>query len=150
MKPVTVSIEVAAPVERVWRTVTDIGNAAANLPAIKRIEFLGETRHGLGTRWRETRVMFGRNATEDLEITEWRPPHEYVVCARNHGCEYRSVIRVRTAGRGAQLEFEFCATAHTLFARIMAALTLPLMGKAIRKALSDDLAALKARCEDAA
>jgi carbon monoxide dehydrogenase subunit G len=147
MKPVTVTIDVAAPAERVWATVTDIGNAASNIPAIKKIEFLGETRHGLGTRWRETRVMFGRDATEDLEISEWRPPDEYVVTAHSHGCDYRSVIRIRPAGDGARLEFVFCATARTLFARIMATLMLPLMGKAIRKALADDLAALKRRCE---
>ena len=149
MSPVIVSIEVAAPVERVWQTVSDIGNAAGNVPAIKRIEFLGETRHGLGTRWRETRVMFGHDATEDLEITEWRPPNEYVVTAHSHGCHSRSVVRVRPASGGSQLEFEFCATARTLFARMMASLTLPLMGRAIRKALADDLAALKRRCEAA-
>ena len=147
MKPVTVSIEVAAPADRVWAVVTDIGSAQSSIPAIRKIEFLGEKRHGLGTRWRETRVMFGREATEDLEITEWRPPGEYVVTARSHGCDYRSVVRVLPAPAGARLEFEFGATTRTLVAGILAALTLPFMGRAIRKALSDDLAALKRRCE---
>ena len=148
MKPVTAAVEVAAPAERVWAVVTDIGNAQSNIPAIRKVEFLGETRHGLGTRWRETRVMFGREATEDLEITEWRPPREYVVRARNHGCDYCSVVRVHARGAASTLEFEFSARPLTLFAKIMAGLTLPLMGKAIRNALDGDLAALKRRCEE--
>lgn len=147
MKPVILSVNVAAPPARVWSIVTDIENATTNLPAIKRLEFIGPARQGPGTRWRETRVCFGREVTEELVISEWRPPHEYVVTTQHRGSANRCAVRVRAVGTGAQLEYEFSITAHTLVARVASTLMLPFIEKAIRKALSDDLDALKQRCE---
>lgn len=147
MKPILLAVEVAAPCDRVWSMVTDIAGAPTNIPAIKSVEFTGPAREGLGTRWRETRVMFGREVTEQLEITEWMPPREYVVTSQNHGCGNRCAVRVRPNGGGAQLEYEFRITAHSLFARILTGVMLPFMRGAIRKALAADLAAIKTRCE---
>lgn len=148
MKPVTVRVDIAAPADRVWSLVSDIERGHKAIPAIKRIEFLSDRRTGLGTRWRETRIMFGRDATEDLEITGWLPPHEYTVSATSHGCEYRSVLRVAPSGAGSTLEFEFSARPFTLSARIMGGIMLPLMRKAMVKALANDLAGIKSAAEE--
>jgi phenylpropionate dioxygenase-like ring-hydroxylating dioxygenase large terminal subunit len=100
-----------------------------------------------GTRWRETRVMFGREATETLEITEWRPPREYVVSADSHGCRYRSVIRVRPQGPGTVIEFEFGGEPYTFMSRATAFVMGGLMRGSIEKMLRTDLAAMKDFCE---
>ena len=71
MKTLTCSVEVNAPAARVWDLITDIEHAHEFIPGIKAIEILGDKKSGLGLRWRETRVMFGKEATETLEITEW-------------------------------------------------------------------------------
>lgn len=147
MKSIIRSIEVVAPAEAVWNLVSDIEHGHAAIPAIRSIEILGDRSTGLGARWRETRVMFGREATETLEITGWDPPREYLVSARNHGCDYRSAIRVTPQGAGCRLEFEFGATPLTFAAKLMGALMAPLMSGAIRRALDADLAALKTHCE---
>ena len=150
MKPLVQSVRIDAPAEAVWRTVTDIGRCHEIIPSIRRIEMLGDAPCGLGARWRETRIMFGREATEVLEITEWRPPTEYVVGATSHGCEYRTVVRVRPDGAGCVLEYEFASKPLTIMARIMGALMIPLMKGTLCKARMEDLHAIKSHCERSA
>jgi len=48
-----------------------IDNFRKAVPGITSVEFLSETRSGVGTRFRETRVMNGREATVELEVTEF-------------------------------------------------------------------------------
>jgi carbon monoxide dehydrogenase subunit G len=153
MKPIECAVEIAAPSGTVWRAVTDIENAAKHIPAITSIEVLDGPRSGKGMRWRETRIMFGRAATETMEIAEWKPPLShasggmYVATATNHGTFYRSEVRVEPSGAGSRLAFTFEAQALTLFARMMSGLMMPLMKGAVVKALNADLEALKAHCE---
>jgi len=153
MKPIECRVEISAPPALVWRTVADIERAAERIPAIKSIEILPGPRTGKGLRWRETRIMFGREATEVMEIVEWRPPLShagggmYVATAHNHGTAYRSEVRVEPFGSGARLTFTFEATALTFLARVMSGIMMPLMKGMVIKALDADLAAIKASCE---
>ena len=147
MPTVSVSVAIAAPQQAVWERIADIEHAHERIPAIKRIEVLSPQRHGLGLRWRETRVMFRKEATEVMEITQWRPPHEYVTSAQSHGSDYRCTLRVEPAAAGSMLSFHFTAMPLTLTAKVMGALMGPLMRGAITKALQDDLNAIKASCE---
>ena len=149
MTSIAVSVAIAAPQDTVWECITDIERAHERIPAIKRIEILSPQRHGLGLRWRETRIMFGKEATEVMEITQWRPPHEYVTSAQSHGSDYRCTLRVEPAAAGSTLSFHFTATPLTLMAKVMSALMGPLMRGAITKALQGDLNAIKAACEAA-
>jgi carbon monoxide dehydrogenase subunit G len=149
MKPVTAFVRIAAPQQLVWERITDIEHAAERIPAIRRIEILSPQRHGLGVRWRETRVMFGKEATEVMEITGWRPPREYVTSAQSHGSDYRCTLRVEPSGDGCVLSFDFTATPLTIMARVIGTVMGPLMRKAVAKALQGDLDAIKASCEAA-
>ncbi|MFM1867892.1 MAG: hypothetical protein RL591_1300, partial [Planctomycetota bacterium] len=113
MTPIECSIQIVAPSKTVWRVVTDIEHAAEHIPAITSIEILPGPRTGKGLRWRESRVMFGRTATETMEIVEWKPPFShasggmYVATATNHGTFYRSEVRVDPSGTGSRLVFTF-------------------------------------------
>ena len=153
MKPIECAVEIAAPSGTVWRVVTDIENAAKHIPAITSIEMLDGPRSRKGMRWRETRIMFGRAATETMEIAEWKPPLShasggmYVATATNHGTFYRSEVRAEPSGAGSRLVFTFEATGRTIIARIMAAFMMPMMHRAVVTALSADLRAIKAHCE---
>ena len=153
MKSMECSVAIAAHPGIVWRAVSNIEHAARWIPAIKSIEILDGPRTGKGLRWRETRIMFGREATEVMEIAEWKPPFSrdgggmYVATATNHGTAYRSDVRVEPSGSGTRLTFTFEATALTLVARIMSALMMPFMKGAVTKALQADLEAIKAHCE---
>lgn len=69
---------VPAPPERVFHVLTDIDNARW-LPGLVSVERVGDVRQGVGMRWRETRVMRGKEATEELEVTHYHPPSHFGV-----------------------------------------------------------------------
>lgn len=60
--------EIRAPVARVYQAITDLEAAREWMPNLVRIEKLTEGPFGAGTRWREVRTMFGREARELFEV----------------------------------------------------------------------------------
>jgi len=71
MKPIAISLDIAAPLEKVFQTIGDIADFSQAVPAIKKIEFLSGVKRGVGTRFRETRMMNGREISTELEVTEF-------------------------------------------------------------------------------
>ena len=69
MTRTTVTKTIAAPIDWVFETIADIENLKRAIPHIIDIEFLSQTRTGIGTRFRETRLMKGKEATTELEVT---------------------------------------------------------------------------------
>ena len=77
---------IAAPPERVWAVITDLGGAADVMSGIDSVERLDDgAGFGVGTRWRETRTLFGRQATEILEVTAVDAGRSYTVEAESRG-----------------------------------------------------------------
>ena len=140
MPSVIVTRSIAAPPQAVWAAVSDFEHAPQRVSAIKRLEILTPQRPvGAGMRFRETRVMFGREATEEMTITEWNPPHSYCIEARSCGAKYRSEIAVAAAhGGGSTLTMSFEAQPVTFMAKLLSPLSKLMMG-ACRKALEKDL-----------
>jgi uncharacterized protein YndB with AHSA1/START domain len=93
MPALTFTTEFAAPRERVFAAFTDLEHAAENVAAIVRVEVLTDGPVGRGTRFRETRVMFRREATEELEITAFDPPQSYTVEADSCGTHWRTTFQ---------------------------------------------------------
>jgi hypothetical protein len=60
MPRVTVSDQIAAPVEKVFAVFTDVERAAERVSGIKEVRMLTPGRFSLGTRWLETRQVLGR------------------------------------------------------------------------------------------
>ena len=67
------------PPERVFQALTDLEGAEQRIPAIISIERVGDVRQGVGMRWRETRKMRGKEATEEIEVTHYHPPSHLVL-----------------------------------------------------------------------
>jgi hypothetical protein len=67
-----VSSSIAAPIDVVFSTVAAINQFSRAIPHIVKVEFLSEVRAGVGTRFGETRLMGGREAATELEVTEWK------------------------------------------------------------------------------
>lgn len=89
--------KIDAPVEAVWAVVTDIGSADAVLSGVDAIELLSDGPYGPGTRWRETRTMFGLKDTVEMEVSESVPPERTVVLAEVGDVIYRTELRLRPA-----------------------------------------------------
>lgn len=69
----TVRKEIAASPDRVFAVLQDLDSAKQWMPNLVGIEKLSPGRFGRGTQWRETRRMFGSNASEVYEVTGFEP-----------------------------------------------------------------------------
>ncbi|MFY0530569.1 SRPBCC family protein [Archangium gephyra] len=69
----TVRKEIAASPERVFSALKDLDAASKWMPNLVGIEKLSPGKFGVGTKWRETRRMFGREAGEFFEVTGLEP-----------------------------------------------------------------------------
>lgn len=145
---VSAQVDIKAPKESVWNAVTDIEHAADRIRAIEKVEVLARPQDGLvGWKWRETRTMFGKTATEVMWITAATAPDAYETRAESHGSIYRSRIALEEHGGGTRLTMEFAGEPVSLGARIMWRLTGFMFKGSMRKALQQDLRDIKESVE---
>lgn len=131
--------ESTAPAETVWTIMTDLENWPKVVQAIESVERLDDgDDFGVGTRWRETRTMFGRQATETMQVTEVDPGRSYTVEARNRGATYTSVSSVEPTREGCVIEMSFDAQTSGV-SKLLGATLGKLFEGATRKALLQDL-----------
>ena len=113
------------------------------LSGVERVEVLTEGGFDVGTRWRETRRMLGKEATEEMTVTECVPPERYVTVADSHGMHYESEIELLKgdpAASSTAVVMRFSATptgggAMGLLSRLIGGLG----AKAVSRALAKDL-----------
>jgi uncharacterized membrane protein len=142
----TVKRHVNAPVDTVFQYATDLRNAPKRIRGIKKLDVLTDGPIRVGTRFRETRIMFKREATEEMEITAMDPPNGYVVGAESHGCRYRSEFTFTPNGSGTEVVMTFQGQPLTFMTKIMAFMMRPMM-KSCMKMIAADLDDLKAAIE---
>ncbi len=65
--------QVAAPPEKVFAMMSDFANAPQRISGISKVEMLTDGAVGVGTKFKETRVMLGKEATETMEVTTFDP-----------------------------------------------------------------------------
>lgn len=147
MPSVTVHRTIAAPAERVFAIATDLPNLARTVSGIEAVEVLTDGPIGEGTRWRETRMMFGKRATEEMWITGFDPPRSLVVEAESHGAHYRSEFRFEPEDSGGvRATLVFSARPATFAGRVFSVLGGALFG-IVRKTLERDLEDVKRAAE---
>jgi hypothetical protein len=144
----TLTQRIAAPAERVFAIASDLDGWPKAIPAITRIERLTEGPVGVGTRFKETRVMFGREATEEMTFTLFEPPHRYRLEAVSCGAHFESTFRFVPIDGGTDVEFSMESRAVSFFAKLMKPLVY-LMSGPMKKCLQADLDALKSAAEKA-
>lgn len=106
---VQVEREIAAPPQTVWEVVTDLDHAAETLSGVTRIEVLTDGPYAVGTRWRETRRMMGKEETQELQVTEVDAPRRTTVEAESDGVHYVSTLTVTPTASGTHLLMTFAA-----------------------------------------
>lgn len=146
---IQLSVQVNAPVERVFAIFSDVQKSEEWVKGITKLEMLSDVTSGVGTRWRETRIMFGKEATEEMEISAYEPNKSYEVTAENMGMNYHTLFTFTPSGDGTRVEMVFTGTPTTLTARLMGLLMVFFVG-ATRKALQEDMEQLKAVAESQA
>ena len=135
--------DIAAPPEVVWRVLTELDRAPERLRSIRRVERLAGPDYGVGTSWRETRRMFGQEASEEMTVTKLVPGVSTTVEARSAGTHYVSSFHVAAGPRGGStLTFEFSgrpdgpqSITNQVMLRVMGGVGMV----ATRKVMRDDL-----------
>lgn len=143
---ISVETEIAAPRETVYDIVTSIARWPQIMSAIEGVEIVTPGPVRAGTRFRETRRMFGREATEEMTVAELDPPGRFVLTAENHGTRYRADHILEAVPRGTKLTMRFEGTPVTLWARLFAPMGFLMIG-AVRGQLASDLADIKRAAE---
>lgn len=142
----TIRKHVDAPREKVFEVASDFVNAAGFIRGITGIEMLTDGPVGVGTKFKETRVIMKREATEEMEVTAFDPPESYVLECESCGCRYRSEFRFTPSGGGTDVEMTFEGKGLTVFAKVMSFIMRPMM-KMCMKETGKDLDDVKAAAE---
>lgn len=131
--------------------LTDLANAEQVMSGVTKIEVLTDGPYAVGTRWRETRKMMGKEATEEMWVVELEEPTSTVVNAESGGARYRTAFALAPDGQATKLSMNFSAELldPSLVQRVMQALFgrlgLSMTKKVVAKDLADIAAAAEAR-----
>ena len=142
----TVSQTVAAPPAEVFAACADFAGAPDRIADIIRVEVLTPGPVGVGTRFKETRKMFGKEATETMEVVAFDPPRGYELWAVNCGTEYLTRFAFTPEGAGTRVGVDFRARPVRWWAWGFVPLAY-LMGGMIRKLLARDVDQIRAAVE---
>ncbi len=100
----TLESVVNAPRAVVWSVLTDVGGAAAVLSGVRRVELVANAGEPWqlrpGARWRETRVLAGREHVEELAIGALEPMRAYSVVLERAGQRFETRYEIEALGRG--------------------------------------------------
>ncbi|MEE8104992.1 MAG: SRPBCC family protein [Planctomycetota bacterium] len=149
MAGITLTRQIAAPVDAVYREFTDVANVWEKIEAIQKIEMLTDGPIRAGTRFRETRIMFKREATEEFEVTAVEPNKRFAMTSESCGCRYSMEHRFTPEGSGTRVDFAMNAKPLTFFAKLMMPLGWLMQGT-MKKCIAKDFDQLKARVEGSA
>lgn len=146
---IEVSRQINAPIERVFEVYTDLPNAADRISGIESIEVLTDEPFAVGTRWKETRIMMGKAATEKMWITAVEPNKSYTAEAESCGTHYASTYTFEAIDGGTRVTMSFAGRPVKLWAWLMMPLGVLMVGS-LKKMMAKDLDDLAAVCEQAA
>ena len=131
----------------VWAAITNIENASKFISGILNIEVLEKPADGLvGLKWRETRMLFGEQATAEKQITEAVVNEFYKTQAEDGGFVFLSTVRISETSGGVLLTSAHETRPQGFVARLKS-LPLFLFKGVIKKALLQDLNDIKAAVE---
>jgi carbon monoxide dehydrogenase subunit G len=117
-----------APPNVAFQKATDLERWPGCISGISAIELVTEGEIGVGTVFRETRIMMKREVTEEMAITLFEPPRMYVVESDSCGAHFRTTVRFHADGEGTCMEMEMVTVATTLMAKLMIPLGMVMKG----------------------
>lgn len=135
-----------APPQAVFAIMADIPRWHQVFAKIESIEMLTSGPVAVGTRFRETRTMFGKSATEEMTVAELVPSHRLVLTAFSHGTAYRTERIVEPSAGGSTMMLDFEGRPMSLFARLMTPVGWLFLGH-VKKQIAADLEDLKRAAE---
>lgn len=133
----TATRSINAPIDLVFKTISDINNFSKSIPDVINVE------SGVGTRFRETRLMKGKEAMTELEVTEFVENDHVRYVTDSHGTVWDTVMSVKAVDDKTDLTLIMDARPH----KFMQKKVVPMIKGMISKALEKDMDSVKAYCE---
>jgi len=143
---ITTDCQINAPVAEVFEMFSDLQQLEEHVQAITRIELLTSGPVGVGTKFKETRVMFGKESSEVMEISRFSPPEHLREEAHSHGMHYVSDWTFQEENGLTTVTITFRGQAQTLTAKLMG-LMFSFMAGSMKKAFQNDMNDLKTKLE---
>jgi uncharacterized protein YndB with AHSA1/START domain len=144
---VKVSGQIEAPLESVFDLFTDVERAAAHVSSIKAVAMLTPDRpFGTGTRWRETREVFGCLDTAEMEVTAFERYRTYTITHHKAGVRIETAFVFEPRDGSTSISIEFALQTDGLPSGFLTPLNWAIAGK-VRHVLTSDLTGLKACAE---
>ncbi len=149
MGQMTFSKHVNAPVEKVFEIASDFANAPQRITGIDKVEMLTTGPIGVGTKFKETRIMMKKAATETMEVMAFDRPRSYTLGAFSCGTQYESTFEFTPESGGTDMTMIFKYTPKSFFAKMFSPLA-GLMAGMVRKCVEQDMEDIKKAAESAA
>ena len=148
---VEVQVTINGSKEAIWAVITDIENASETVGCIDKVEILEKPEDKLvGLKWRESRTLFGKTATEEMWITEAAENEFYKARAESHGFIYISTFSIAGQDGSNSLTMTHDSKPQSFVAKLMS-VPMALLFKGIaKKAFLKDLNDIKAVVEQRA
>ena len=143
MTQIIVTRTINASIDLVFKTIADIRNFSKALPHVVNFEFLSDSKTGVGTQFRETRLMKGKKSITELEVTEYMENNRIRMVADSHGTVWDTTFTVDFTGGKTTLILTMDAKAYKLLPKILN----PLIKGMIKKAIERDMDLVKSYCE---
>ncbi|MDJ0753952.1 MAG: SRPBCC family protein [Ardenticatenaceae bacterium] len=144
MSGFTLSEWINHPVEDVFEALMSPEKAPKVMSNIKSMKQLTPGPVGVGTRFREIRLMNGQEQQTDLEVVRFEAPTRYSVTAEASGIEVTYHYHLKPQDNGTQVEME-CVVSTKGLKKLM----LPVVAQVMKKEDSHHLQDLKLALESA-
>src|SRR6267142_4578973 len=131
---------VAARPAAAFATVASVTDWPQIIESIKSVELLTPGPIRAGTRLRESRILFGRDITQELEVATFERPHRLRLFAEHPDLHYELDYLIDAIfGGGSRIMLIFRSRPETSVGRALSPFMTPFMGITLRDELERDL-----------
>ena len=141
-------VSIRAPIDRVFRAFAMPAEWARYLDKVDRVEILTAGPVGVGTIYREFRVLdSGKEIAQDFQITEWVPNAVYSAVSTSAGIRFEFRASFSAAGPMTKVVITAVPRGTNPVTRFLLPLIWLFAGRAAKASLADDLGQLKVSIE---
>ncbi|MBC8050097.1 MAG: SRPBCC family protein [Chitinophagales bacterium] len=140
---------ISAPTQQVFDAFTDLRNTVSRLSGVSAVEILAENPAGVGTLWRETRIVLGAPVSQIIQVETVDAPNGFSIRADNNGVICNTHFAFIPEGTATRVRATFSVIPAT-FAAMFFSPALFMVATVAKSVLDRDLLDMKRAIESGA